>query len=107
MRSFDYVILPQGCDEIGIAGAMQGSPVGSFSATVDAYAVADCEVVLQGYVNPRDRRYETAEAEEAGVQGRFHFPPSGPGIWASRTKLRHFHVTAVTMRWPGRYPFFH
>ena len=24
---FDYVILPQGCDEIGIAGAIQGSPV--------------------------------------------------------------------------------
>ncbi|MGH7828844.1 MAG: UbiD family decarboxylase, partial [Candidatus Binatia bacterium] len=24
---FDYVILPQGCDEIGVAGAVQGSPV--------------------------------------------------------------------------------
>ena len=23
---FDYVILPKGCDEIGIAGAVQGSP---------------------------------------------------------------------------------
>ncbi|MGB0629420.1 MAG: UbiD family decarboxylase, partial [Alphaproteobacteria bacterium] len=77
---FDYVILPQGCDEIGIAGAVQGSPVRLVKArTVDAYAVADCEVVLEGYVNPRDRRYETAESEEAGVQGRFHFHPEWAG----------------------------
>ncbi|HZU05425.1 MAG TPA: UbiD family decarboxylase domain-containing protein, partial [Chloroflexota bacterium] len=39
------------------------------SRTVDAYAVADCEYVLEGYLHPRDRRYETAEAERAGVQG--------------------------------------
>ena len=23
---YDYVILPKGCDELGIAGAIQGSP---------------------------------------------------------------------------------
>ena len=73
---FDYVILPQGCDEIGVAGAVQGQPVRLVKArTVDAMALADCEIVLEGHVNPRDRRFETAESEEAGVQGRFHFHP--------------------------------
>ncbi len=99
---FDYVILPQGCDEIGIAGAVQGSPVRMVKArTVDAYAVADCEVVLEGYVNPRDRRYETAESEEAGVQGRFHFHPEWAGYMGKAYKAPTFHCTGVTMRKPG------
>ena len=34
---FDYVILPQGCDEVGIAGAVQGAPMRLVKArTVDA-----------------------------------------------------------------------
>ncbi|MDP6560492.1 MAG: UbiD family decarboxylase [Candidatus Binatia bacterium] len=96
---FDYVILPQGCDEIGIAGAVQGSPVRLVKAqTVDAMALADCEVVLEGTVNPRDRRYETEEAEKAGVQGRFHFHPEWAGYMGKSYKAPTFHVTAVTMR---------
>src|SRR3712207_8871354 len=35
------------------------------SRTVDAYAVADSELVLEGYLHPRDKRYETAEAERS------------------------------------------
>ena len=102
---FDYVILPQGCDEIGIAGAVQGSPVRMVKArTVDALALADCEVVLEGYVNPRDRRYETAEAEEAGVQGRFHFHPEWAGYMGKSYKAPTFHVTGVTMRDPATKP---
>ncbi len=102
---FDYVILPQGCDEIGIAGAVQGQPVRLVKArTVDAYAVADSEVVLEGYVNPRDRRYETAESEEAGVQGRFHFHPEWAGYMGKAYKAPTFHVTAVTMRKPATKP---
>ena len=78
---FDYAILPMGCDEIGIAGAVQGTPIRLVKArTVDAMALADCEVVLEGYVNPRDRRFETQESEEAGVQGRFHFHPGVGGL---------------------------
>src|SRR5205823_1872391 len=35
---FDYVILPMGCDEIGIAGAVQGSPIRLVKCrTVEAY----------------------------------------------------------------------
>ena len=103
---FDYAILPQGCDEIGIAGAIQGEPVRLVKArTVDAMALADCELVLEGYVNPRDRRYETAESEEAGVQGRYHFHPEWAGYMGKAYKAPTFHVTAVTTREPVTKPF--
>lgn len=102
---FDYVILPQGCDEIGVAGAVQGTPVRLVKArTVNAMALADCELVLEGYVNPRDRRFETAEAEKAGVQGRYHFHPEWAGYMGKAYKAPTFHVTAVTMRKPESKP---
>ena len=90
---FDYAMLPMGCDEIGIAGAVQGSPIRLVKArTVDAMALADCEIVLEGYVNPRDRRFETKEAEDAGVQGRFHFHPEWAGYMGKAYKAPTFHV---------------
>src|SRR5262249_57370693 len=67
---FDYAILPMGCDEIGIASAVQGASVRVVKArTVDAMALADCEMVLEGYVNPRGHRFDTNEAQEAGMEG--------------------------------------
>src|SRR5207237_7436862 len=49
---FDYVILPYGCDELGVAGAAQGFPVRVVKArTVDAMAIADSEIELEGYVS--------------------------------------------------------
>lgn len=102
---FDYVILPQGCDEVAVAGAVQGAPVRLVKArTVNALALADCEVVLEGYVNPRDRRFETAESEKAGVQGRYHFHPEWAGYMGKAYKAPTFHVTAVTMRKPESKP---
>ncbi len=102
---FDYVILPQGCDEIAVAGAIQGAPVRLVKArTVNAMALADCELVLEGYVNPRDRRFETAESEKAGIQGRFHFHPEWAGYMGKAYKAPTFHVTAVTMRKPESKP---
>jgi 4-hydroxy-3-polyprenylbenzoate decarboxylase len=102
---FDYVILPQGCDEIGVAGAVQGNPVRLVKArTVDAMALADAEIVLEGHVHPRDRRYETKEAEDAGVQGRFPFHPEWAGYMGKAYKAPTFHVTAVTTRKPASKP---
>ena len=76
--AFGYAIMPQGCDEIGIAGAIQGSPIRLVKArTVNAMALADAEVVLEGYVDPRDRRFETKEAEDSGQQG---VPPLSSGM---------------------------
>ncbi len=102
---FDYAILPMGCDEIGIASAVQGAPIRLVKArTVDAMALADCELVLEGYVNPRDRRFETKEAEDAGVQGRYHFHPEWAGYMGKSYKAPTFHVTGITMRKPETKP---
>lgn len=96
---FDYAILPKGCDEIGIAGAIQGSPIRLVKCkTIDAYTLADAEYVLEGYLHPRDKRYETAESEKADVQGRFHFHPEWAGYMGKAYKAPTFHVTAITMR---------
>ncbi|HYL77094.1 MAG TPA: UbiD family decarboxylase [Bryobacteraceae bacterium] len=96
---FDYVILPKGCDEIGVAGAIQGSPVNIVKArTVDAYAIAESEYVLEGLLHPRDKRYETAEAEKADVQGKYFFHPEWAGYMGKAYKAPTFEVTAITMR---------
>ncbi len=103
--AFGYAIMPQGCDEIGIAGAIQGSPVRLVKArTVNAMALADAEVVLEGYVDPRDRRFETKEAEDSGQQGVHHFHPEWAGYMGKAYKAPTFHVTAVTMRKPSSKP---
>ena len=96
---FDYAILPKGCDEVGIAGAIQESPIRLVKCrTIDAYTLADAEYVLEGYLHPRDKRYETAEAEKHGVQGRYHFHPEWAGYMGKAYKAPTFHVTAITMR---------
>ncbi len=96
---FDYVVLPKGCDEIGAAGAMQGSPVSIVKArTVDAYAIAESEYVLEGYLHPRDKRYETKEAEDADTQGKYFFHPEWAGYMGKAYKAPTLHVTGITMR---------
>ncbi len=96
---FDYVILPKGCDEIGVAGAIQGSPVNIVKCkTIDAYAIAESEYVLEGYLYPRDKRWETAEAEASGEQGKMFFHPEWSGYMGKAYKAPTFHVTAITMR---------
>ena len=100
---FDYVILPKGCDELGVGGAMQGSPLRIVKAkTVDAYALADAELVLEGYLHPRDKRFETKESEDAGIQGKYFFHPEWAGYMGKAYKAPTFHVTAITMRDPKK-----
>src|SRR5919199_3970807 len=96
---FDYVVLPRGADELGAADAKPGSPFTSAPArTVDAWAVADSEYVLEGYLYPRDKRFETAEAEKEGKQGKFFFHPEWAGYMGKAYKAPTFHVTGITMR---------
>src|SRR5438445_7338635 len=103
---FDYVVLPRGGDELGAAGAVQGFPMRIVKArTVDAYSVADAEYSLEGYLHPRDKRYETAESEKADVQGRYHFHPEWAGYMGKAYKAPTFHVTAITMRKRSERPF--
>ncbi len=103
--AFDYVILPYGCDELGVAGAAQGFPVRVVKArTVDAWAIADAEMVLEGYIDPKDRRFETSEAEADQTQGKHHFHPEWAGYMGKAYKAPTFHVTAVTTRKPQSKP---
>jgi 4-hydroxy-3-polyprenylbenzoate decarboxylase len=102
---FDYVILPKGCDELGVAGAIQGAPLRIVKCrTVDAYALADAEIVLEGYLRPKDRRFETEEAEKLGQQGKAWFHPEWPGYMGKAYKVSTLHVTAITMRKPDTKP---
>jgi UbiD family decarboxylase len=97
--AFDYVILPHGCDEIGIAGALQNAPLRLVKAkTVDAYALADAEIAFEGYLDASDRRFETAQSEQAGVQGKYPFHPEWAGYMGKAYKAPTFHVTAITSR---------
>jgi 4-hydroxy-3-polyprenylbenzoate decarboxylase len=96
---FDYVVLPRGSDELGAAGAVQGYPVRIVKArTQDAWAVADCELVLEGELHPRDKRYETREAEEHDTQGKYFFHPEWAGYMGKAYKAPTFHVTGITTR---------
>jgi UbiD family decarboxylase len=98
---FDYVVLPKGCDELGAAGAVQGAPVRIVRArTVDAWALADCELVLEGLLKPRDKRFETAEAEATGRQGKHPFHPEWAGYMGKAYRAPTLHVTGITMRRP-------
>ena len=61
------VVFPGQTDKIGMAGALQGSPIDLVKAkTVDAYAIAQSEWVLEGYVIEDERVWETDEAERLG-----------------------------------------
>jgi len=102
---FDYVILPKGCNELAVAGTIQGAPITLVKArTVDAWAIAESEYVLEGHIHPRDKRYETAESEEADVQGRYFFHPEWAGYMGKAYKTPTFHVSAITMRKPESKP---
>ncbi len=68
-------------------------------------ALADAEIVLEGYVNPRDRRFETKESEDSGIAGPPPLPSGMGRLYGQRpAKAPRFHVTAVTMRKPASKP---
>lgn len=105
---YDYVVLPRGGDELGAAGAVQGFPIRIVKArTVDAWALADCELVLEGHLYPRDKRYETAEAEEHQTQGKYFFHPEWAGYMGKAYKAPTFHVTGITMQRRETKPLFY
>jgi len=97
---FDYVVLPKGADELGMAGAVQDAPIELVeAATIDgAYSIANAEYTIEGYLKPKDRRYETKEAEDADEQGKHPFHPEWAGYMGKSYKATSFHVTAVTHR---------
>ncbi|MDI7261426.1 MAG: UbiD family decarboxylase [Thermodesulfobacteriota bacterium] len=93
-----HSIIPLGTDELAIAGALQGSPIEICKAkTVDAYAIANAEIVIEGYWTT-ETVWETEEAEKDGRQDVLPFFPEWTGYLGKTWKSRKFQVTGVTHR---------
>ncbi|MFQ5826807.1 MAG: UbiD family decarboxylase [Dehalococcoidia bacterium] len=96
-----HTIVPYGSDELGIAGAVQGSPIEICKArTVDAYAIANAEWVIEGYWTP-EPMWETEEAERIGQKRVAPFFPEWEGYQGKATLDYKFQVTAITHRKDG------
>jgi 4-hydroxy-3-polyprenylbenzoate decarboxylase len=101
--SFIHSVVPHGSDELGFAGAVQECPVDIIKAkTIDAYAIANAEWVIEGYISSSDRAWETTEAEEKGmVVHREEAPPFFPewhGHMGRAMRVYKFQATALTCR---------
>ncbi|MEI2985445.1 MAG: UbiD family decarboxylase domain-containing protein [Alistipes inops] len=86
--------VPDRIDEYLLAGFLRGRPVRLVRCvTNDLYVPADCDFVIEGYVDP---------AEEKAVEGPFG---DHTGFYSLEDRYPLFHVTAVTHRrdavWPA------
>ena len=96
---FTYVILPRGCDELGVAGALQGFPVELVKArTQDAWAIANAEYVIEGYLDTTEKVWESPLAEKENEQGKFPFHPEWAGYMGKAYRTYKFHATAISHR---------
>ncbi|HZD89474.1 MAG TPA: UbiD family decarboxylase [Pseudolabrys sp.] len=76
-----------GADELAVAGALRGAPVPLVRcATIDAWAPADAEMILEGYLD------ENGWHEPEGPYGEFL------GYYGHLKVNPVFHLTAITMR---------
>jgi len=96
---FMYTILPRGCDELGIAGAMQGFPLEMVKCkTIDAYAIAEAEYVIEGYLDTSKKLWESPLAERDNRQGVYPFHPEWSGYMGKAYRTYQFNVTCITHR---------
>ncbi|MCC7102026.1 MAG: menaquinone biosynthesis decarboxylase [Fimbriimonadaceae bacterium] len=85
--------LPPGVDEMAFSGFLRKEPVQMVKAkTVDVQVPADAEIVIEGYVDPSERRLEGPFGDHTGY---YSLAGDFPVL----------HVTAITMRpkpvWPA------
>jgi 4-hydroxy-3-polyprenylbenzoate decarboxylase len=84
--------LPPGIDEMLFAGFIRREPARLVQAkTVDIKVPADAEIVLEGYVDPAERRTEGPFGDHTGY-------------YSLADEFPVFHVTCVTMRERPVYP---
>ena len=84
--------LPPGVDEVVFAGWLRGAPVELVKCrTVDVEVPAEAEIVLEGYVDPVERRLEGPFGDHTGYYSIARDYPV-------------FHLTAVTRRARPIYP---
>jgi 4-hydroxy-3-polyprenylbenzoate decarboxylase len=96
---FMYTILPRGCDELGIAGTIQGFPLEMVKCkTIDAYAIAEAEYVIEGYLDTTKRLWESPLAEKDQLQGVYPFHPEWSGYMGKAYRTWQFTVTGITHR---------
>jgi len=89
--------IPSGTEELGIAGGLQKGPVEICRAkTVDAYAIADAEYVIEGYLDTSQIVWESdqSEKEQKDFVSPFLNEWRGYMGWAHTTYK--FQATAVT-----------
>ena len=92
-----------GSDDLAIAGNLQESPVRICKAlTVDAYAIADAEVVLEGKVNYNEKVRED-QAIEGGSPGKNYFFPEFLGYQGMAERAFKFEISAITFRNQAQY----
>ena len=84
--------LPPGVDEVVFAGWLRGAPVELVKCrTVDLEVPAEAEMVLEGYVDPAERRLEGPFGDHTGYYSLARDYPV-------------FHLTAITRRARPIYP---
>ena len=85
--------MPDNMDEMLLAGMLRQKPVKLVKClTNDIYVPADCDFVLEGYVDP---------AEELSVEGPFG---DHTGFYSLSDLYPKFHVVAITSRRDAIYP---
>jgi len=91
-------LVPNGSDELAIAGRMQGAPVEIVKAkTQDAWSLADSEWVIEGYVDTSQVVWENEEGEKNPKDFQPFFPESMGHVGRARTTYK-FVATAITRR---------
>ncbi len=91
-------LVPNGSDELGIAGRLQGSPVEIVKAkTQDAWSLADAEWVIEGYIDTSQVVWENEAGETNPKDFQPFFPESMGHVGRARTTYK-FVATAITRR---------
>jgi len=91
-------VVHHGMDELAIAGAFQGSPVEIVKAkTIDTYAIAKSELVLEGYLEP-EKAWESEEGEKTKKLEESPFFPEWVGYLGRSWLMRKIKITAITYR---------
>ena len=92
--SFEGPTTPQGCDELSIAGGLRGQAVElSRCVSVDEYAIANAEIVIEGVLLPGVRMREDESTKSGNAMPEFlgYLGGANPTITV-------IEVTAITTR---------
>jgi len=96
---FMYTIIPRGFNELGIGARMQGFPLDVVKCkTIDAYALAEAEYVIEGYLDTTKKLWESPLAEKDQMQGVYPFHPEWSGYFGKAYRTWQFCVTGITHR---------